>query len=597
MLCIVLACGTLCIGAVGLPETPGEAEVEDLLARLSLEQKAMQMQTVGYEGVALTPEMRALIERDGIGGFFLQIADNFTFPEECAALVNELQRAAMESPHRIPLFIALDQEGGAAAPIHYMLGATPTPGNMALGASGREEDAHAAYNTLGIEMRLCGVNVNYAPAIDVLTRPENPDYTVRCFSGDLARNARLGRAAVRGLQDAGVIACAKHFPGLAWYVEDTHSRAPHITADEEELWRGDLGHWRAVIEAKTGMIMTGHVYVDAWDPDFPATCSRVLIADILRTRLAYDGVVVTDSMGMGAITGVISDSGEATVRAVVAGCDVILQVARNFEELRARAAAIVHAVASGRLSEERINHSVRRILRAKLAAGLFADPYGADPEEVLDKLRRPDLVEANRRAALNGIVVVRDDRGWLPLDHAGKRLAVICPPTAITRAGKKDEVLPVGYTLAHYVRERVPDALEILVDTVPTEKQVAHALERARDADLILLGQLLAHQAREQVTFIRRVLELGKPVIIVGMGVPSDLALFPEAPAFVAANSPVPICLEAAVKVVFGEAAPGGTLPMPVGDLYPIGYPGLLHASEPDPHHAPEEKQDQPANS
>lgn len=574
LVCMALAC------ALPWQSAAQEAEIEALLARLTLEQKVMQMHTVGYEGVALTPEMRELVEEERLGGFFFQVPDNFTFPEECASLVNAIQHAAMEGEHGIPLFIAMDEEGGVAAPIHYMLGATPTPGNMALGASGREEDAYAAYNTLGIEMRLCGVNVNYAPVVDVLSRPENPDYTVRCFSGDVVRNAKLGRAAVRGLQDAGVIACAKHFPGFAYYVEDTHSGAAHVTASDAELWQGDLGQWRAVIEAGTGMIMTHHVYVDAWDPDFPATCSRVLIADILRNRLAYDGVVVTDSMGMGAITGVISDKGEATIRAIVSGCDVILQVARDTEELHKRADAVVHAVTSGRLNEERINHSVRRILRAKFQAGLFANPYAEDPEKVLDRLRRADLVEANKRAALNGIVVVRDEKNWLPLRAEGKRLAVICPPTNITRAGKNEEILPVGYTLAHYVKKRVPDALEVLVDTVPTEKQVAHALESIRAADVVVLGQLLAHQSPQQVTFIHRVLDLGKPVIIVGMGVPSDLALFPDAPAYVAANSPVPICLDAAVKVIFGEAAPGGTLPMPVGDLYAIGYPGLYHAAE-----------------
>lgn len=571
---ILFLCGT----AWNVPAQ--ETEVEAILARLTLEQKAMQMHLVGYAGIALAPEMRALIAEERIGGFFLQVPENFTFPEECATLVNEIQSVAMDGGRGIPLFVALDGEGGVAAPIHYMLGATPTPGNMALGASGREADAYAAYHTLGVEMRACGVNVNFAPAIDVLTRPENPDYTVRSFGGDMARNALLGRAAVRGLQDAGVIACAKHFPGLAYYVEDTHSAAPHVTLSDAELWEGGLGHWGAVIEAGTGMVMTGHVYIDAWDPDFPATCSRTLIADILRTRLVYDGVVVTDSMGMGAITGVISDKGEATIRAIVAGCDVILQVARDFDELHKRAAAIVHAVNTGRLDEERLDHSVRRILRAKSQAGLFADPYAEDPEKVLEQLRRTDLLEANKHAALNGIVVVRDDKNWLPLQAEGQQLAVICPPTNITRAGKKEEILPVGYTLAHFVKERVPGAIEVLVDTVPTDKQVAHALERVRESDILVLGQLLAHQSPGQVTFIHRILDLGKPVIIVGMGVPSDLALFPEAPAYVAANSPVPISLEAAVKVMFGEAAPGGTLPMPVGGLYAIGYPGLYHAPD-----------------
>ena len=529
------------------------------------------MFTMGFDGVRLTPPMRQLIEEECLGGFFLQVLENFTFPEECAALVNEIQEAALQSRHGIPLFISMDQEGGVAAPLHYMMGATPTPGNMALGASGREEDAYAAYHAMGLEMRACGANVNYAPAIDVLKSPANPDYTVRSFSGSMALNAVMARGATRGLREAGVIACGKHFPGLAYFDEDTHTKAPHLLLEDEELWEGDLAHWRAAIEAGMDMIMTCHVYVPAWDIDYPVTLSRKILRGILREKLGYDGIILTDSMGMGSI-GKKWKQEEAAVLAVKAGCDRILQVSRNVEELRARAKAIVESVNAGEIAPEQIDASVRRILRAKDKYGLLDHPQAVEPEKVLVKLRRPDLVQANRQAALNGIVVVRDEAKLLPLPKDGKRFAVICPPSSITRAGKGEEVMPVGYTLGHYVRGVVPEAAVAFVDTVPKPGQRRHALTTVSEADVILLGQLLAYQSPKQVEFIKEVLTLGKPTVIVGLGVPSDLALFPEAPVYVAANSPAPICVEAAVNVLFGEAQPGGKLPMPIGALYPIGH-------------------------
>lgn len=549
---------------------PDDVDVEAVIARLDLRQRIGQMMTMGYEGRRLTPEMSALINDDGIGGFFFQPLNNYNFPDELAKLVCELQDAALEGAAGVPLFVALDQEGGAAAPLHYMLGATPTPGNMALGASGREEDAYNAYRALGNDMRACGANVDYAPAIDVLTKPRNPDYTVRVFGGDMARNAVMARGAVRGLQDEGVVACAKHFPGLAYFEEDTHDAAPRIALTNEDLWKGDMAHFRAAIEAGADMIMTGHVYLTAWDPDYPATLSRKVLTGVLREKLGYEGLIISDSMGMGGVADSFGRA-ESTVLAVMAGCDIILQVSRNTAELHERIDAVIEAVGDGRIPEDRINASVRRILSAKAEYNLFTKAK-PDADKVYEKMATPELVEANKRAALNGIVVVRDDAELLPLPKTGKQICVICPPSALTRAGKGGEALPVGYTLGRAVRAIVPDAAEARVDTVPSHPETAYALKKAQNADIIIAASLLAMQSSGQADFINSILALGKPTVVVGLGDPSDMSLFPEVTTFIAANSPVPICTEAAAKVLFGEAEPGGTLPMPIGDLYPINH-------------------------
>jgi len=546
-------------------------DIDAVLDGLSLDHKIGQMHMIGYVGRELNEPMAGLIEEWGIGGFFFQFPENFEDPKDCARVVNELQKAAAAGPAKIPLLFSMDQEGGVGVMIRYEQGAVCTPQNMALGASGREEDAYTAYNALGADMRACGVTVNFAPAIDVLYNPNNPDYTVRAFSGDIHINATMASGAVRGLQDAGVIAAAKHWPGLAYCGADTHYSSPHITEPDSVLRQGDLAHFRAAIRAGTDMIMTHMIHVDAWDPDNVVTLSPIVVQQILREELGFDGIVVTDSMSMGSILN-IAPIGEATVRAVLAGCDIILQVSRSVDDLVTRMTAVRKAVNDGRIPIARIDESVRRILRAKAKYGLFENPY-ADIENFDRSFGQAERVEANKMAALNGVVVVRDRGKILPLPKEGKQYLVVSPTPVIARAGKPPGWdAPLGATLGEFVTAVVPDAAIEAVNTVPTYDDHERILKAAQDADIIIGYALLARFSPMQCDLISKLFSFGKPTAIVGLGDPSDMAFFPEVGTFVAANGPSPVSAEAAVQVLFGDAEPGGRLPMPIGALYPIGY-------------------------
>jgi len=547
-------------------------DVGAVLDGLSLEHKIGQMHMIGYVGRELNEPMAGLIEEWGIGGFFLQFPENFEDPKDCARVVNDLQKAAAAGPAKIPLLFSMDQEGGVGVMIRYEQGAVCTPQNMALGASGREEDAYAVYNALGADMRACGVTVNFAPAIDVLYNPNNPDYTVRAFSGDIHINATMASGAVRGLQDAGVIATAKHWPGLAYCGADTHYSSPHITEPDSVLRQGELAHFRAAIRAGTDMIMTHMIHVDAWDADNVVTLSPILLQRMLREELGYDGIVVTDSMSMSSILN-IAPIGEATVRAVLAGCDIILQVSRSVDDLVTRMTAVRKAVEDGRIPIARIDQSVRRLLDAKAKYGLFENPY-ADIENFDRNFGQAKHVEANKKAARNGVVIVRDRGHLLPLPKAeGKRYLVVSPTPVIARAGKPPGWdAPLGATLGDFVAAVIPDAEIVAVNTVPTYEDLERILKAAQDADIIIGYALLARFSPMQCDLISKLLSLGKPTVIVGLGDPSDMAFFPEVGTFVAANSPSPVSAEAAVQVLFGDAEAGGRLPMSIGALYPIGY-------------------------
>ncbi|HPO14624.1 MAG TPA: glycoside hydrolase family 3 protein [Candidatus Hydrogenedentes bacterium] len=559
-----------CFPGLAIGMEPDPINVDEILAHLTLRQKVGQMMIMGFEGTRVTADAMARINDDCLGGYFVQILENFNFPDELATLSYALQDAALNNGAKIPLFISMDQEGGVAAPLNPYLGATPTPGNMALGASGRAEDAYAAYQAMGSDMRACGANVNFAPAIDVLKVPTNPDYTIRSFSGDVGRNAVLAAAAVKGLQAEGVIATAKHFPGLISYNQDLHSDISHLPETEAEIKNGALAHFRAAIDAGTDMIMTDHVFLDCVDTSLPVTLSPKVLMDLLREQLGYQNLIVTDSMGMGAISKYYGNA-EAAALSVIAGCDIVLQVSRSVEELHVRMDGILDAVKQGRLTEQRINESVRRILTAKAKYRLFSNSK-PDDAAVRKGFIRPELLEANRRAAADGIVLVRDEAHLLPLPKQGKKICVICTPSAVVRPGKNGEALPMGHPLGHFIRAKVPAITEVRVGTIPTEALADYAISKAEQADIIVCASLLAMQSPEQVAFIKRVLALGKPTVVVGLGDPSDMSLFPEVKTFLAANSPASICLEAATNVLFGDAEPMGTLPMPIGDLYPVGY-------------------------
>ena len=320
------------------------------------------------------------------------------------------------------------------------------------------------------------------------------------------------------------------------------------------------------------MIMTLMIHVDAWDPDNVVTLSPILLNEMLRGDLGFEGIIVTDSMSMGSILN-LAPIGEATVRAIAAGCDLILQVADNADDLVTRMQAVRDAVESGQISMDRIDQSVRRILRVKAKYGLFDNPY-ADLENFDANLGKPEHIEANKRAARNGVVVVRDRSRLLPLaKDGGENVLLVSPTPVIARAGKPAGWdAPLGATLGQFVRNVLPDTKVEEVNTIPTYEDQDRILKAASDADIIIGYSLLSRFSPMQFDLIAKLLSLGKPTVIIGLGDPSDMAFFPEVSTFVAANGPSPVSMEAAVDVIFGDAQPGGRLPMPIGTLYPIGH-------------------------
>ncbi|MFI6251633.1 glycoside hydrolase family 3 protein [Streptomyces sp. NPDC051016] len=308
---------------------------------------------------------------DGLASVVL-FSRNIVTLDQVARLTGQLRA---ENPE---LIIAIDEEAGDVTRIESATGST-RPGSFALGTVDDTDLTEAVAADLGRQLRTAGVSLDYAPSADVNSNPDNPIIGVRSFGVDTKVVARHTGAWIRGLQSAGVAACAKHFPGHGDVAVDSHHGLPVYGADRARIAEQALPPFRAAIEAGVRAVMSGHLLVPAYDPDLPATLSRRILEELLRQELGFDGVIVTDAIEMGAVTGLYGIGG-ATVRAVAAGADAVCVGGENAEEATVGLLVdtLADAVRSGDLPEERLVTASRRVREfAAWSAGLT--PVGLAP--------------------------------------------------------------------------------------------------------------------------------------------------------------------------------------------------------------------------
>jgi beta-N-acetylhexosaminidase len=333
----------------------------------------------------------------GLGGVTLfAINGNVPGTERLAALTAELRKAG--DP-----IITIDEEGGDVTRLAHTTG-SPYPGNAALGAVDDPDLTRRVHLSLGAELGAVGVNMDFAPTVDVNTADDNPIIGTRAFGADPALVARHAAAAVAGLQEAGVAACAKHFPGHGATREDSHLEVPVVDADLELLDRRELVPFRAAIEAGAKAVMTGHLNLPAITEGTPATLSHAAITGLLREYLGYRGAVVTDALDMHGASGEIGIP-EAAVRALNAGADLLCLGSKEYEEsVRAIIDAIVAAVRSGQLPLERLAEAAERTERLKAwLAG--SSPATVDRTVGMEAARRAVRVSGELPAPGSPLVV------------------------------------------------------------------------------------------------------------------------------------------------------------------------------------------------
>ncbi|MBR3216683.1 MAG: glycoside hydrolase family 3 protein, partial [Exiguobacterium sp.] len=436
--------------AEGTPTMSIDQRINTKLESMTLEQKIGQMIMPdfrlwnGANHTSLAPEVARVIDRFDLGGVIL-FAENVKETEQTTKLVHDLQEVVkQDASNDVPLLVTIDQEGG----IVTRLGTgTNLPGNMALGATRNRQYAYDAGEIIGSELNALGVNVNFGPVLDVNNNPGNPVIGVRSFSSDPELVGELGSAMTQGIQDQGVAATAKHFPGHGDTAVDSHYGLPVVDKSLDELRGLELLPFKRAITEGIDMIMTAHIGMPQIEDEvvesergtfpLPATLSDDVITGVLREELGYEGIVVTDALNMQAIADNFTEA-EAVIKTFEAGVDIalmptILRSEADVIKLEAIFEEVIAAVKDGRLSEATIDESVERILKLKAERGIWGETTDSTTLEM-------KLAEANatvgsaehkakeREIAEAAVTLVKNENKTLPFKpKKGDTVLVLSP--------------------------------------------------------------------------------------------------------------------------------------------------------------------------
>lgn len=417
-------------------------EVEKLIENMPLKQKVTQMimpdfrkwQEANQESpqdlTKVNAEVADAIDKYDFGGVIL-FAENVKETKQTLALTQDMQKAAIENKAnngKIPLLLAIDQEGG----IVYRLGTgTALPGNMAIGATNDPKLAKEAGQIIGRELSALGLNVDFAPVLDTNNNPQNPVIGLRSFSSDPNRVAYLGIPMMKGIQDYNVAVAAKHFPGHGDTAVDSHTGLPLVDKSLAELEKLELLPFKKAMDEGVDLLMTAHIQYPQIEKDqvvsketgekiyVPATLSDDILTGLVRKKYGYKGVIVSDAMGMDAIAKNFGEV-EAVKMAIKAGVDLVLMPTTlrskaDLTKIDTIVNAVVDAVQTGDISEERLNESVRRILTLKEKRGVLNfDPSARTAEKAEEAVGSSLNRDLERKIAAAAVTVVKNEDNTLP---------------------------------------------------------------------------------------------------------------------------------------------------------------------------------------
>ncbi|HZY00513.1 MAG TPA: glycoside hydrolase family 3 protein [Dermatophilaceae bacterium] len=581
--CVALAVSATSLTPALARENPPPALlgwVTSTMARMSLPEEVGQLFVQNVYGAdATTPDARNMplygvaspaevVSKYHLGGIiYFAWTDSVRNPLQIAGLSNGLQKAATLSGRKVPLLVGTDQEQGVVTRIGPP--ATQFPGSMALGAGRSTADARTAAAITGQELKAMGVNIDFAPDADVNVNPLNPVIGTRSFSSHSDLVSTMVSAQVHGYQDDGRIsATAKHFPGHGDTATDSHTGLPVITHTRAQWDAIDAPPFKAAIAAGVDVIMSAHLLVPALDPSGdPATLSKPILTGILRDELGFKGLIVTDSLAMQGVRDKYGDA-EVAVRAVLAGADLLLMA----PDMDTAYNAVLAAVRSGRISHQRLDDSVRRILTLKYQRGIVRNPY-VDPAALTSVVGTPAHLAAADAITDKTTTVVKNDAEALPLAVAGTKVLVTGYGVSTTQ------------TLADGLAARGAKVTVQQTGSAPSDAAITQAVTAATANDIVVVTTMKAWDTTVtdpgagQQRLVKQLLITGKKVIVVAVRDPYDIAYFTDAPTYVSTYSYSPVAIASAVRVITGEVTPTGTLPVdipvagdPATPLYPFGY-------------------------
>jgi len=538
---------------------------DSALASLTLREKAAQIVwpfVLGDYVSGDSPQWRRLtqyVQQEKVGGFIISVGS----PTEVAAKLNALQ-----SMSRVPLLFGADLEAGAGfrARGGYFVpnaidlgGAIVFPPEMAIGATRDTTLAYEQGRLTAVEGRALGIHIAYAPVLDVNNNPDNPVINTRSYGEDPELVARMGVAFIHGLQDHGMIATGKHFPGHGDTGVNSHLALPVVTVSRSRLDALELVPFRAAIKGGVGAIMSFHGVMPALDSsNVPGTLSPKVLTDLLRGELGFKGIIISDAMDM---RGVLDQFGaaEAAKRAIAAGVDVLIQpldVAQTVD-------AVVTGVSEGRYTEARLDSSVRRVMEAKRSLGLARNKL-VDLSRLRFLVGDSSNTQIARRVAEKSITLVKDSLRQIPLSVPGARVL------SITLARRTD--LPAGNAFNAELRSGLPNLRTEFVATENAELNYPRLIAAADSADVTIVSSYIGHRSdaltvsapQAFTNFVQTLVQRGRKPIVVAFGNPYLLQQLPWVGTYLVAWGGFPVSQAAAARALLGTSAISGHLPISI---------------------------------
>ncbi|MBT2759054.1 glycoside hydrolase family 3 C-terminal domain-containing protein [Mesobacillus foraminis] len=544
------------------------------ISSMSLEEKVGQMLMPDFrtwKGKNVTemhPEIEELVKEYHLGGVIL-FRENVVTTEQTTELVSAYQDAA----EKYGLLMTIDQEGGI---VTRLQSGTDMPGNMALGAARSETLSQQVGNAIGEELGALGINMNLAPVLDVNNNPDNPVIGVRSFGESPELVAQMGNAYIGGLQESGIAATAKHFPGHGDTAVDSHLGLPEVPHDLDRLKQVELYPFQQAMDAGIDAIMTAHVTFpkidstkaisqkDGTEISIPATLSNKVLTGLMREEMDFGGVIITDAMNMQAISDHFGPV-DAAIRAVKAGTDIVLMPV-GIKEV---ANGLYEAIRSGEITEERVEQSVERILALKINRGILKSESEASLEEkvsnALKTVGSPEHKQVEKEVANKSITLIKNEE-VLPLQPA-----------------PSDKIAVIGNSYLADLASQVANHHDNVMVINATRPLTEAELSKIKQANYIILGTSTSSVAgrsanSDQMKLANQLIDkTNAPVIAVGIRNPYDIMAYPSVDAYLVQYGFRPSSFKAMADTIFGENQPSGKLPVTIfsqtGDkLFSFGH-------------------------
>lgn len=513
------------------------------IKKLPLDVRIGQMIIAGFSSKYYDANIEELIRDEKIGNFIL-FADNIGNKDEIIKLTDNIQKS-LERYIGIPGIISTDQEGGMVTRIHQ--GVTIFPSNMAFAAAKEEGSTFIQGKIEGEELRSLGINMNIAPVMDVNCNPENPVIGCRSYGDDAENVSKLGIDIIKGLKEKKVIAVAKHFPGHGDTSVDSHLSLPVVNHNIKRLQEVELLPFKNAINVGVDAIMSAHVLLPKVEPKkLPATLSYNVLTELLRNKMGFKGLIITDCMEMKAIADFYG-SDNAAVKAIIAGADLIC-ISHSKDVQKKCIAAIKKAVLGGEILEERINESVKKILKIK------------DKYNISCNFKQNSCSEKNRnfaeRISSKSITVLKDHRKLIPL----KGKVVSISPRAIALTGADDKI-KVAASFCHKLNS-ICKGVEFQIPMNPDESLIDTIMGECPHADRVVIGCYNAHLNKNQIELVGRINEINPNVVLVSLRNPYDILCFEQISTYVNAYEYTELSIESTIKILTGKIKAEGVSPV-----------------------------------